>query len=181
LNEVLGLQHTFEFTVDEIGNLGAHLTLTGRMPLRELIRDFDDRLKSASAGFASFNYELAGEVEGNLVKLEVFVAGEVVPALTRVVPAAGVAREARQTVERLKELLPRAQFEQAIQARAEGRILARETIPAMRKLLGNFGKTGGDRTRKMKLWKKQKEGKKKLLGMARVKLSPEVFREILKK
>jgi GTP-binding protein LepA len=101
--------------------------------------------------------------------------------LTRVVPKSSVAHEARQTVERLKDVLPRQQFMQAIQARAEGRIIARETIPAMKKLLGNFGKTGGDRTRKMKLWKKQQEGKKKLLAHARVKLSPEVFREILKK
>ncbi len=181
LNQVLGLQHVFEFTVDEIQNLGAHLTLTARMPLRELLRDFDDRVKSASAGFASFSYELEGEAEADVEKLEVLLANEVIPALTRVVPKSSMMHEARQTVERLKGLLPGQQFAQAIQARAQGRILARETIPAMRKELGNFGKTGGDRTRKMKLWKKQQKGKKKLLEHARVRLSPEVFREILKK
>ncbi|MCR4328672.1 MAG: GTP-binding protein [Patescibacteria group bacterium] len=181
LNQVLGLQHVFEFSVDEIQNLGVHLALTAHMPLRELIRDFDDRLKSASAGFASFSYELAGEVESDVEKLEILLAGEMIPALTRIVIRASAEHEARQTVERLKNVLPQQQFTQAIQARVEGRILARETVPAMKKSLGNFGKNGGDRTRKMKLWKKQQEGKKKLLSMARVNLSPEVFREILKK
>jgi GTP-binding protein LepA len=181
LHQVLALQQTFELQIGDIHNFGVHLALEARMPLRELIRDFDDRLKSASAGFASFSYELSGEVAGEMEKLEILLAGDVVPALTRVVPKSSVAHEARQTVERLKDVLPRQQFMQAIQARAEGRIIARETIPAMKKLLGNFGKTGGDRTRKMKLWKKQQEGKKKLLAHARVKLSPEVFREILKK
>jgi GTP-binding protein LepA len=101
--------------------------------------------------------------------------------LTRIVPKKELEREGRATVERLKNLLPKQQFAQAVQARALGRIIARETIPALKKLLGNFGKTGGDRTRKMKLWKKQQRGKKKLKEMAKVRLSPEVFREILKK
>ena len=81
----------------------------------------------------------------------------------------------------MKELLPKEQFSQAIQAKSQGRIIARETITAMKKELGDFGKNGGDRTRKMKLWKKQEKGKERLQAGARVDISPEVFREILKK
>ncbi|MGC9598771.1 MAG: translation elongation factor 4 [Minisyncoccia bacterium] len=181
LSAVVNLQTVFDLSVMHVQTIGENLLVRALMPLRELIRDFDDRLKSASQGYASFTYELAGEQEAEVEKLEILVVDEVVPALTRIVPKKDLEREGRQTVERLKELLPKEQFAQAIQAKALGRIIARETIPAMKKLLGNFGKTGGDRTRKMKLWKKQKRGKEKLAGMARVELTPEVFREILKK
>src|SRR5581483_3537494 len=181
LSAVLGLQTVFDIEVSEIENLGENLLINAKMPLRELIRDFDDRLKSVSQGYASFTYELSGEREAEVEKLEILVVEEVVPALTRIVPKKDLEYEGRQTVERLKELLPKEQFSQAIQAKAAGRIIARETISAMKKELGNFGKNGGDRTRKMKLWKKQQRGKERLQGMARVELSPEVFREILKK
>lgn len=181
LSHVVGLQTVFDIEITEIKNIGENLLIEAMMPLRELIRDFDDRLKSVSQGYASFTYELAGEREAEVEKLEIIVVGDVVPALTRIVPKKDIEREGRQTVERLKTLLPQEQFSQAIQASALGRIIARETIPAMKKELGNFGKNGGDRTRKMKLWKKQQRGKKRLEGMARVELSPEVFREILKK
>jgi GTP-binding protein LepA len=181
LSSVLGIQTTYDIEVAEIQNLGENLLIEAKMPLRELIRDFDDRLKSVSQGYASFTYELAGERESEVEKLEIIVVGDVVPALTRIVPKKDLEREGRQTVERLKGLLPKEQFSQAIQAKAQGRIIARETIAAMKKELGNFGKNGGDRTRKMKLWRKQARGKEKLQSMARVELSPEVFREILKK
>ncbi len=181
LNQIVNLKTVFDLKISEIQNMGENLLIIGQMPLAELIRDFDDRLKSVSAGYASFNYELASEEEADVEKLEILIIGDVVPALTRIVPKKDLEREGRSTVERLKELLPKEQFAQAIQARAQGRIIARETIPAMKKLLGNFGKTGGDRTRKMKLWKKQRRGKEKLQSMAKVELSPEVFREILKK
>jgi len=181
LGPVLNLAPTFDLEVFEVANVGENVIVTGRMPLAELIHDFDDRLKSASAGYASFSYELHGEMPADVEKLEILVAGEVASALTRIVPRRDVEREGRTTVERLKKLLPREQFMQALQARSRGRIIARETIPAMRKLLGNFGKTGGDRTRKMKLWKKQQRGKERLQERARVRLPVEVFREILKK
>ncbi len=181
LSAVVNLQTVFDVEISQVKNIGENLLIEGKIPLRELIRDFDDRLKSASQGYASFTYELAGEQEAEVEKLEILVVDEVVPALTRLVPKKDLEREGRQTVERLKELLPKEQFAQAIQAKALGRIIARETIPAMKKLLGNFGKTGGDRTRKMKLWRKQRRGKEKLQSMARVELAPEVFREILKK
>ena len=108
------------------------------------------------------------------------MVNEVVPALTRLVPKKDLEREGRQTVKRLKDLLPKMQFSQALQAKSQG-IIARETITAMKKELGNFGKNGGDHTRKMKLWKKQEKGKERLQAGARVDISPEVFREILKK
>ena len=178
---VLSLQTVFDIEVAHIKAIGENLLMEALMPLRELIRDFDDRLKSASQGYASFTYEVTGERESEVEKLEILIVNEVVPALTRIVPKKDLDYEGRKTVERLKELLPKEQFSQAIQARSLGRIIARETIPAMKKELGNFGKNGGDRTRKMKLWKKQKRGKERLESMARVELSPEVFREILKK
>lgn len=181
LSAVLGMQTVFDIAIAEIKNIGDNLLIEAKMPLRELIRDFDDRLKSASQGYASFTYEVNGEQETDVEKLEIVVVEEVVPALTRIVPRKDLEREGRQTVERLKELLPQEQFSQALQAKSLGRIIARETIPAMKKELGNFGKNGGDRTRKMKLWKKQARGKERLKGMARVTIEPEVFREILKK
>jgi GTP-binding protein LepA len=181
LSAVLNLQTTFDIEIGEVRNLGENLLINSKMPLRELIRDFDDQLKSSSQGYASFTYELAGEREAEVEKLEILIVEEVVPALTRIVPKKDLEREGRQTVERLKELLPQEQFTQAIQARAQGRIIARETIAAMKKKLGDFGKNGGDRTRKMKLWRKQDRGKERLQGMARVDIPPEVFREILKK
>ena len=181
LSAVVSLQTVFDIEISQVKNIGDNLLIEAKMPLRELIRDFDDRLKSASQGYASFTYELAGERVADVEKLEILVVEDVVAALTRIVPKKDIEREGRQTVERLKELLPKEQFSQALQARALGRIIARETIPAMKKALGDFGKNGGDRTRKMKLWKKQKRGKEKLQSMARVELSPEVFREILKK
>jgi GTP-binding protein LepA len=181
LSAVLSLQTTFDIEVAEIKNIGENLLIEAKMPLRELIRDFDDQLKSTSQGYASFTYEIAEERLAEVEKLEILIVEEVVPALTRIVPKKDVVREGRQTVERLKDLLPQEQFTQAIQARGQGKIIARETIAAIKKKLGDFGKNGGDRTRKMKLWKKQERGKERLQGTARVNISPEVFREILKK
>ena len=130
------------------------------------------------------SYEIASFEKTNVSKLEILVAGHDVGGLTRILPTDDLERDARKTVERLKELLPGQQFMQAIQAVANGRVIARESIPAMKKLLGNFGKTGGDRTRKMKLWKKQKRGKERLKerGMeSKIDVPASVFKELLKK
>ena len=148
------------------------------MPLAELISDFDDRLKSVSEGFASFNYELSGYQKGELEKMEILVAGAPVAGLIRVIPKKKLEYEARKMVEKLKNILPHQQFSQAIQAISGGRIVARETLPAMKKDVTGY-LYGGDRTRKMKLWKKQKEGKKKLLSMANVRISADVFKKII--
>lgn len=181
LQGILALQNAYRLTITETETVGESLVLHGSMPLSELIRDFDDQMKSLSAGFASFSYELAGEAEADAEKMEILVADEEVDALTRIVPKKDIEREARKTVERLKELLDKQQFSQAIQARVQGKIVARETIGAIKKKLGDFGKNGGDITRKMKLWRKQERGKERLQASARVHVPVEVFREILKK
>jgi len=180
VNAIVNLKMNFDMRIEAMHTMGEYVLITGHMPLAELLRDFDDQLKSLSAGYASFSYELAGEELADVERLETLVAGDIVPALTRVVARKDVEREARVTVERLKKYLPAQQFAQAIQARAGGRIIARETIAAMRKDVTGY-LYGGDRSRKMKLWKKQKKGKEKLLGMAKVKVPVSVFREILKK
>lgn len=190
LNQIVNMKNVFDIEIGEIKNIGEQMFIVAKMPLRELIRDFDDQLKSVSAGFASFSYELDGEARAEVEKLEILVIGEVVPALTRIVLKKDVGREARLTVERLKKLLSKEQWSQAIQASVRGRIIARETIPALRKDVTGY-LYGGDRTRKMKLWKKQKRGKEKLERLVSIKgraasnrkisLSAEIFREILKK
>lgn len=182
LGEVLNLQKHFRLSEIVTTNFGRdYIIIKATLPLVDLIFDFDDRLKSISRGYASFSYEIDGDLPADLVKLEILVAGEVVPGLTRIVTKKEAENIGRQTVEKLKNLLPKQQFAQAIQARALGRIIAREDIPALKKLLGYFGKTGGDRTRKLKLWEKQKRGKERLKKIGKVRISPEVFREILKK
>ncbi len=180
LNSIVNLKNVFDMEILEIQNVGENVLLSAKMPLAELIRDFDDQMKSVSAGFASFSYEFIGEAEAQVEKLEILVAADVVPALTRIVPKKDIEREGRQTVERLKELLPKEQFAQAIQARAGGQIIARETIAAMRKDVTGY-LYGGDRSRKMKLWKKQQRGKERLKESGKVTVPIEVFREILKK
>lgn len=181
LNGVLGLTKTYNFQITETKNLGDDLLLIGKMPLAELMRGFDNTIKSVTAGYASFSYELIEEEPAEVEKLEILVNEESIPALSRVVPREDAEREGREMVDRLKDLLPKQQFNQPIQAKAWGRIIARETIKALKKKLGDFGKNGGDITRKMKLWKKQKRGKEKLQELGKVTISPEVIREILKK
>lgn len=181
VSQILSIKEKFHMEISEIKNLGNNVIIYAEMPLAELIRNFDDKIKSLSSGYASFSYELSGESKANVEKLEILVNDEPVSALTRIIFKDEAESEARLTVEKLKELLPKQQFTQAIQAKMKGRIVARETIAAVKKELGNFGKNGGDRTRKMKLWKKQKEGKKKLRSMSRVTVPTEVFRDLLKK
>ena len=184
LGSVFKLQEVFRLRDLTTQTLGNAVMISAQLPLSELIRDFDDQLKSVSAGYASLSYEAADYQKTEVAKLSVLVAEHEVSGLTRIIHKEDLEREARKTVERLKDLLPKQQFSQALQAVANGRIIARETIPAMKKLLGNFGKTGGDRTRKMKLWKKQKRGKEKLkelAGKSRIEVPASVFKELLKK
>lgn len=184
LGAAMKLQGVFRLSDFATQTLGNNLLVTANLPLAELIRDFGDQLKSVSAGYASLNYEVADYQKTEVAKMSVLVAGQEVSGLTRIVYQEDLDREARKTVERLKDLLPRQQFAQAIQAVSGGRVVARENIPAMKKLLGNFGKTGGDRTRKMKLWKKQQRGKEKLKELAAkstIDVPASVFKELLKK
>lgn len=184
LGSILQLKDVFRLSSLETKTLNDKVVISAKIPLADLIRDLDDKLKSVSQGFASFAYEIAGYEPADVAKLEVLVAGHVVPGLTRILPQQDIEKEARLTVEKLKDLLPKQQFPQALQAMANGRIIARETIPALKKLLGYFGKTGGDRTRKMKLWKKQQKGKKRLKERAEksnIKIPANIFKELLKK
>ena len=150
------------------------IILKSEMPLRELMRHFFDVLKSVSAGFASLSYQLIDWRPAPVVKLEILIAEEVVPALTRVVPRRRLELEAEALVEKLKELLPRELFVVKIQARTGGRIIAARSISALKKDVTGY-LYGGDITRKRKLWAKQAKGKKRLQARARVNISPEVF------
>jgi len=180
LGSVMQLQDVFRFETLSTENLGDRILLEVRMPLSELIADFDDKLKSVSNGFASFSYSEDGYKKADLVRVDVFVAGEIVPGLSIIVVKKDLERTSHKMAKKLKEVLPKQQFSQAIQVKALGKIIARETIPALKKdVTGHL--YGGDRTRKMKLWKKQKEGKKKLKSMAKVRISAEDFKKLLSK
>ncbi len=181
LASVLSLQNKFRIEDLTTKTVVNSIDIEAVMPLSELISDFDDQLKSATSGYASFSYEFLDYRKADVVKVDNFVAGEIIPGLSRFFPRESVEREARRMVEKLKTTLPKQQFPQALQAKISGKIIAREDIPAIRKELGNFGKNGGDRTRKMKLWQKQKKGKEKLKAMGKVRIAPEIFKELIKK
>ncbi len=181
LPALIGIQQKFRMAVLNNETLGDRIRISAEMPLVELVSDFDDNLKSATEGYASFSYEVKGYERADVVRVDLLVSGELVPGLSRFFPRETLEREARKMVEKLKDLLPRQQFSQPVQASAGGRIVARADIPALRKELGNFGKNGGDRTRKMKLWKKQKRGKERLKERSEATISPSVFKELLKK
>src|SRR3989344_3563239 len=160
--------------------LGDRLVVAFDAPLREIIIDFYDTLKSISHGFASMAYEIGVYRKADLVRLDILVAGERKGILSEIVPRKNCEYIARARVSALKDILPKALFPIALQAAIDGRIIARETIPALRKDVTGY-LYGGDRTRKMKLWQKQKKGKKKLKDRGSVDIAPETFLKILKK
>lgn len=154
--------------------------LISEAPLREIVIDFYDNLKSVSQGYASMNYELIGFRSTNLVKLDILVAGDKVEALGKYVPQKRAYEEARRMTVLLKNLIPSQLFPVAVQGVVDNKIVARETIKAMRKDVTGY-LYGGDVTRKKKLLEKQKKGKKELLSKGRVRIPPEVFLEVLRK
>ena len=155
------------------------VTLHVEMPLRELMRGFFDRLKSVSSGYASLSYELAGLRDADVVRLDVLVAEEAVPAFARIISRRRIQEEAESLVEKLRKLLPRQMFELKIQAKVGGRIIASRRISAMRKDVTGY-LYGGDITRKMKLLEKQKKGKKKMLARGKVDIPHEVFLKVVR-
>jgi GTP-binding protein LepA len=150
------------------------------IPLAEIIVDFHDKLKSVSSGYASLSYEFLELRRGDLIKLDILVASELVDALSRIVPSDQAQEEGKRIVERLKELLPRQWFEVTLQAAIGGKIIARENIAALKKDVTSH-MYGGDITRKMKLREKQKKGKKKMKERGRVDIPNSVFFELLKR
>jgi len=153
--------------------------ISADMPLRELMRGFFDRLKSVSSGYASLSYEIIGLRPADVVRLDVLVADEMVPAFARIVSHRRVQQEAEAMVERLEKLLPRQMFELKIQAKAGGRIIAARRVAAMRKDVTDY-LYGGDITRRMKLWEKQKKGKKRMLARGKVDIPNDVFLKVIR-
>ncbi len=179
LGEVLALCTEKRGEQADLTYVGGRAMVIYRLPLNEVVYDFYDRLKSVSRGYASFDYHVEGYRTGDLVKVSILVNGEPVDALSMIVHRANAEARGRALCVRLKDLIPRQLFAVAIQAAIGGRIIARETVKALRKdVLAKC--YGGDVTRKRKLLEKQKRGKKRMRQFGNVEIPQEVFLAALK-
>ncbi len=165
--------------LQKLKKIGERFCLTYQIPFSELITDFHDQLKSLSSGFASLEYKLIDFRKVNAVKVDILIAHEPIEALSFICPEEKAEEKSRAIVKRLKEVVPRQQFEVAVQAAIGGKIIARETIRAYRKDV-TAKLYGGDVTRRMKLLRKQAKGKKKLKQIGKVELNQDAFLAILK-
>lgn len=173
-----------EGVVESTENFGEDRSaITLRMPLRELMRNFFDDLKSITSGYASISYEMLPYEEADVVRMDILVADEVMIAFTRVVSRRRIEEEARTQVEKLQKVIPRQQFAFKIQAKALGRIIASESVSAFRKdvlMHGSKVVGGGDVSRKKKLLEKQKKGKKRMQERGKINISQDVFLKMIK-
>ena len=173
------LLYEFEAELGETESLRLSTVLNFRMPLRELMRGFFDKLKSITSGFGSISYVISGERQADVSRLDILIADEVVPAFARVISRREIETEAEIAVEKLATILPRQMFTTKIQARALGRIIASRTLSGMKKDVTQH-MYGGDITRKMKLREKQKKGKKKMRERGKVNIPQDVFLKMIR-
>jgi len=169
------------YTTENFGDNRSVINLN--MPLRELMRNFFDDLKSITSGYASISYEIGGYREADVVRLDILVADELMPAFCRIVSRRKVEEEARTQVEKLKKIIPRQQFPFKIQGKALGRIIASESVSAFRKdvlMHGSKVVGGGDVSRKKKLLEKQKRGKARMKENAKVNITQDVFLKMMR-
>ncbi len=175
VGEIIKMLYEHEARLENTENFGdGKTTMECILPLRELMRNFFDKMKSVSRGYASLSYEMGGEAVADVTRLDFLINGEIEPAFSRVVSKRSVESEAMKMVERLHHTLPRAMIAVKIQAKAQGKILSSKTISALRKNV-TAHMYGGDITRKMKLREKQKKGKKKMQGLGKVNIPQDVF------
>ncbi|MFA7084992.1 MAG: translation elongation factor 4 [Arcobacteraceae bacterium] len=172
LNDKRGIQNKMDY-------IGSRVLLEYDLPMNEIVMDFYDKLKSTTKGYASFDYEPIGFRPGNLKKLDIKVAGEIVDALSIIVPEDKAVSKGREFIKALKELIPRQLFEVAIQASVGATIIARETVKSTGKNV-TAKCYGGDITRKRKLLEKQKAGKKRMKAIGKVNVPQEAFMAVLK-
>ncbi len=181
ISSVIQLLYEFEAELGVTESWGAGRTeLKFQMPLRELMRGFFDKLKGATSGYGSISYNISGEREADVTRLDILVADEVVLAFAKVISKRQVETEAELAVEKLSKILPRQMFTTKIQAKALGRIISSHTLSGMKKDVTQH-MYGGDITRKMKLREKQKKGKKKMKERGKVNIPQDVFLKMIRR
>mgnify|MGYP001612772455 CR=1 FL=1 len=180
VGNIMQILFDHEAEVGDTENFGDNRsTLSVKMPLRELMRNFFDELKSTSSGYASLSYEIGENREANVTRLDILIADEAVPAFSKVISKRRVEEEAEKAVEKLVKILPRQMFSLKIQGKALGRIISSRSLSGMKKDVTQH-MYGGDITRKMKLREKQKKGKKKMKERGKVNIPQDVFLKMMR-